>query len=389
MPPNIDDLENQYDQDDQPCSLPTKAVCELASPSPHEEWSDPALPYPPPPRTASADMLRALSSLPEVRQIPWKLGQELPASKALEHERAQVRAAVMLSQRGNVAKEPCNRCARGTGRFSQCIHLDDWFQGACATCQMSSKGNLCSHRTEKEEAAATARNRATHVPIKISLTEKDHAQQELPHKRKRVSIDKEASHKQHRKSYNIEELESRFGAPLSRSSKSLPYEKSFNDDPAALLRYVYRQQQSQINGTKRHHQQQYNEDSDEIPVQDSRSNGHNSGKARVSHTKGTEGSFSLGVGNTVKGQQRSTVSGHSLVERLGNQDRREDYRAPLEPSVALIDSLPRKTQKQLYSIIGGLESGIRSQIQQTDNLQKQLDLLRATLGIDVDDSDSL
>ncbi|PBP27582.1 hypothetical protein BUE80_DR001498 [Diplocarpon rosae] len=334
MPPNIDDLENQYDQDDQPRNSPPKAVSEFASPSPQEDWSDPALPYPPPPRTASTDMLRALRSLPEVRQIPWKSGQELPASKALDHERAQVRAAVMLSQRGNVAKEPCNRCARRTGRFSQCIHFDDWFQGACATCQMSSKGNLCSHRTEKEEATAAARKRATQVPNKTSLTAKDHVQQELPHKRKRISIDKEAPHKQHRKSYNIEELESRFGTPLSRSTKSLPYEKSFNDDPAALLRYVYRQQQSQING-----------------------------------------------------QQRSSFNETMPVDRWGNQEQREEYRAPLESSVALIDSLPRKTQKQLYSIIGGLESGIRSQIQQTDNLQKQLDLLRATLGIDVDDSD--
>ncbi|CAL3970331.1 unnamed protein product [Diplocarpon coronariae] len=383
-------MDTAHEQNDLPRALPQLPASELASPSPQEEWNGPApenLPHPPPPRTATTDMLRALSSLPKVREIPWKLGQELPPSKALDHERAQVRAAVMLSQRGKAAKEPCNRCARGTGRFSQCIHLDDWFQGACATCQMSSKGNLCSHRTSKEEATAAAQQKVKAVLKKTPLADTARVQQELSRKRKQVSVDK-GPHKQHRKSYNIEDLESRFGAPLSRSTNSVPYEKSFDDDPAALLRYVYRQQQSQANGTKRHHHQQYNDESDEMQLQVSRSNGHSSGKARVSYTGGAaEGSFSPGLGNTVKGQQRSSLNENIPVDRWGNQDQREDHRPPVDSPVALIDSLPRKTQKQLYSIIGGLESGIRSQIQQTENLQKQLNLLKGTLGIDVEDGD--
>ena len=51
----------------------------------------------------------------------------------------------------------------------------------------------------------------------------------------------------------------------------------------------------------------------------------------------------------------------------------------------LIDTLPRKKQKQIYQIIGGVQSGIRSVRQQTESLQKQLDLLQAALGIDTDD----
>lgn len=56
------------------------------------------------------------------------------------------------------------------------------------------------------------------------------------------------------------------------------------------------------------------------------------------------------------------------------------------PGSALIDNLPRRKQKQIYSLIGGLQSGIRSCQQQAENMQKQLDLLQAALGID-DDKD--
>lgn len=55
------------------------------------------------------------------------------------------------------------------------------------------------------------------------------------------------------------------------------------------------------------------------------------------------------------------------------------------PDTPLIDTLPRRKQKQIYGIIGGLQSGIRSCQQQAESMQKQLDLLQAALGIDLDD----
>ena len=66
------------------------------------------------------------------------------------------------------------------------------------------------------------------------------------------------------------------------------------------------------------------------------------------------------------------------------QSRNLDVRHPATP---LIDTLPRKKQKQIYQIIGGVQSGIRSVRQQTESLQKQLDLLQAALGIDTDEED--
>ena len=54
-------------------------------------------------------------------------------------------------------------------------------------------------------------------------------------------------------------------------------------------------------------------------------------------------------------------------------------------ATSVFDSLPKRNQKQIYRIIGGLQSGIRNVRQQTESLQKQLDLLQAALGIDDDD----
>jgi hypothetical protein len=52
---------------------------------------------------------------------------------------------------------------------------------------------------------------------------------------------------------------------------------------------------------------------------------------------------------------------------------------------SLIDSVPRKKKKQIYGILGGLQSGIRSCLRQAESMQKQLDMLQMALGIDAED----
>jgi hypothetical protein len=96
------------------------------------------------------DTLDPLRALPEVRPIPWYEGKELPTEKSTESTRVQTRGACLLASRGRVVDPPCNHCQSGVGRFSQCIALDDWFHGACATCQLATRGNLCSLRKDKE-----------------------------------------------------------------------------------------------------------------------------------------------------------------------------------------------------------------------------------------------
>jgi hypothetical protein len=96
------------------------------------------------------DTLDPLRALPEVRPIPWYTGKELPMEKSTESTRVQTRGACLLASRGKVNDPPCNHCKSGVGRFSVCVSLDGWFHGACATCQLATRGNLCSLRTNKE-----------------------------------------------------------------------------------------------------------------------------------------------------------------------------------------------------------------------------------------------
>jgi hypothetical protein len=69
----------------------------------------------------------------------------------------------------------------------------------------------------------------------------------------------------------------------------------------------------------------------------------------------------------------------------GSATQPNSSRALDPPDAPLIDTLPRRKQKQIFGIIGGLQSGIRSCQQQAESMQKQLDLLQAALGIDADD----
>lgn len=92
--------------------------------------------------------LDRISVLPEMREIPWRDGQALPVKRSSESSRVQQRGACLVATRGRVVQKPCTHCESGYGRFSHCIVLDEWFQGACATCIFTSKGNKCSLRVQ-------------------------------------------------------------------------------------------------------------------------------------------------------------------------------------------------------------------------------------------------
>jgi hypothetical protein len=95
---------------------------------------------------AHLPFLDRLKALPEIRQIPWRPGQELPPERSIDSPRVQQRGAVLLVTRGKIVKEQCTHCAAGYGRFSVCVTMENWFQGACSGCIYTSKGNKCSLR---------------------------------------------------------------------------------------------------------------------------------------------------------------------------------------------------------------------------------------------------
>jgi len=90
------------------------------------------------------DKLKMLESLPVVRSIPWRKAPE--RELVPKDERMQVRAGILLVQKGLIAEKPCDVCARGGGVFSSCVVLNKLFMGSCATCKYSSHEHLCSLR---------------------------------------------------------------------------------------------------------------------------------------------------------------------------------------------------------------------------------------------------
>lgn len=60
------------------------------------------------------------------------------------------------------------------------------------------------------------------------------------------------------------------------------------------------------------------------------------------------------------------------------QGRREETTLIEDGSVALIDTLPKNKQRQVYMLVSGLQSGI-------NHLQSELEALKKALGIDDED----
>lgn len=128
------------------------------------------------------DSLDPLRALPARRPMPWYHGKELPPHKSTESRRVQTRGASLLASRGKVREPPCTHCATGVGRFSACIALDEWFHGACATCQFATRGNLCSLRQSKEVGRVWCEQIA--MPSLLTLQYSSHQARNPPARRR-------------------------------------------------------------------------------------------------------------------------------------------------------------------------------------------------------------
>jgi hypothetical protein len=171
------------------------------------------------------------------------------------------------------------------------------------------------------------------------------------------------------------------------TSYTLPPNNLPHSGASALVNYVY-EKQYPPNGTKRH-QILYRAQSDPReagngPTPPPMNTYRMVGAGQTSKPEqGRDGSKSL--------SPSTQLIQHTQPPPCENSYRNTSTAAQPEPrnvghpATPLIDTLPRKKQKQIYQIIGGVQSGIRSVRQQTESLQKQLDLLQAALGIDTDD----
>ncbi|CAG8952918.1 hypothetical protein HYFRA_00007632 [Hymenoscyphus fraxineus] len=409
--------------------------------------------------------LRDLQALPEVRSIPWIPGRELPPDKSTESPRAQTRGAFMLSTRGKIRDPPCNHCTSGSGRFSVCVSLDSWFFGACATCQMATRGHLCSLRT------AANGSPIPRAPRQQVFKVLDPTPTPPPQ-------DRPISTQQYQAPPNTNSLKRKADEPMMPGMRVLQP----RGDNYPLIAPAPQ------NATQSHIQPQPQQNSGYTPI-NSRPNTSSPGyfserplNNNITNTASTntyqsqpqpqpQAQASNGIAmsswnninasniNTSTSRQDPTpypqkmskpspdlksptnLNGNpsnsnnpythspTLTKNPPNphpnypsqnisyppqnsnpphlqnpstqsqsqpqpqpppqpepsQPQSSRSRTLTSPETSLIDSIPRKKQKQIFGIIGGLQSGIRSVRQQAENLQRQLDILQSALGIDSED----
>ncbi|KAI6716572.1 hypothetical protein JHW43_000831 [Diplocarpon mali] len=292
--------------------------------------------------------LDRLRALPELRPIPWRPGQELPRERSFDSPRVQQRGATLLSTRGAIASAACEHCSSGYGRFGLCVTLPQWFQGACSSWIFTSKGNRCSLRTQISgkgpsycELFATTRTIQTssnHIQDTSTQPTKP------PPERQRTSAAPiQASVATTPAPYTSLDLDMRLQADIAREQSPM------DPDPDSELEAYVKRRQSQPNVAR--------------PRGPSKSTVPCFQKYNEEHGSGTLPDLS-GATNHMRRVETSTPMSAAGGSNTYCRDER----------LQVIDTLPRATRRQVYSIISGLQGSI-------DHLQKQLDALKRLMGM--------
>ncbi|PMD23385.1 hypothetical protein NA56DRAFT_701671 [Hyaloscypha hepaticicola] len=319
--------------------------------------------------------LDRLRALPEVRLIPWRPGQELPPEKSIDSPRVQQRGAVLLSTRGGEAPSPCSHCAAGYGRFSKCIILEQWFQGACSGCIFTSKGNKCSLRFQTSGIADGRALRYVEDPEILKSYIRNAAENPKPPKKRK-----------------------RRSAPSQMQSAAEPSHTSSCPDvttpqvisPGTDLDTILQAEIAREQSSGYH---------DVIHIENKRLKPHNPSQPNVARARGpligTASSLYPDEPRKVIPDASSTRNPahipterhwpvqHPLAEGKksvtpGYATMQDTSEYPKTTTTPMIDTLPKAKQRQIYSVISGLQGSI-------DHLKKQLDSLKAVLGIDDED----
>lgn len=176
-----------------------------------------------------------------------------------------------------------------------------------------------------------------------------------------------------------------YTAPIpNKPYPPLPQPSYANETRPPLLDYVF-QKQNPPNGKKRHHLLQRAQRDSLEPTATSRpsplANGHG-------HTKTTTTySVNAYTGDPVTTPHADSSTPASLSPSVQLQQPSWHYNTGKGVESPIFDGLPRKKQKQILGIIGGIQSGIRNARQTAEDLQRQLDGLQEVLGIGTDGDD--
>ncbi|KAF4635050.1 hypothetical protein G7Y89_g3046 [Cudoniella acicularis] len=321
------------------------------------------------PQPTNIPFLDRLRALPEVRSsIPWRPGQELGPEKAIDSPRVQQRGAILLIQRGKVADAPCTHCASGYGRFSQCITLEPWFQGACATCVFTSKGNKCSLRFQ---TSGTADGRALRYHSSNPEMLKSYIQQQgsdaskPPKKRKRQS----------------EPAQMQSAVHASPSQQQLHANLSTTPDLDTLLQAQIASEETSGQSPQQTKKRKYQRKKPQENPDDAQDTSSNIlVPERPTAGNGTPGWTAANAPHpAAEPINYIRPAPHGIVNMPTTEPARPDSSRDVNgPAAPVIDLLPKAKQRHIYSLVSGLQGGI-------DHLQRQLNLLKNSLGIDPDE----
>lgn len=360
-----------------------------------EASNDPQSPENAPTRAGYVPFLDRLRALPEVRSIPWRPGQELPPEKSVDSPRVQQRGAILLSTRGAVTDTQCDHCAAGYGRFSVCVTLESWFQGACSSCIFTSKGNKCSLRFETsgnllrvlyqviaERIEGDTDGRAlrykTGTPDQASspnglAAEKPTKSIKLAKKRKRSSISIAPVKSTYKSIYPQLESPSSTSTDMDMLLQEQIAREQSSPDPVThkeKLKPILHPSPAQpnvarprgpLNGTQLPFQAPY-----QSPYQTPyRTPYHNEGPK--SNASGSSPWDAINIIRQIVPKKEPEDLSPATTLR---QDPAKNVQEP-----HAIDTFPKAKQRQIYGLISGLQGGI-------DNLEKQLGSLKTLLGID-------
>lgn len=316
-----------------------------------------------------------LMAMPEKRPLPWRDGVEAGAENETggESRRKQIRFGCLLATRGEIQENPCVSCAKGSGKFRVCVALDGYFKGACASCQLSGRPNRCSIKKGDDDGESPAAAAVLDTPsgqdssmlsIRQQATPSDTAPKPAPKKRKTAKADKANTAAE---------------AKIPEWESARPqWEQELGD---AHARQQQQRQQQQMNEIVQRPWAPVNDGMGginginvirTIPQEQQQQQQHRNSMGGWAAVNNAPTPTPQGYGNI----SDSTGSFRGRQNSVREQARREETYND-DGGVALIDTLPKNKQRQVYGLVSGLQNGIQG-------LQRELDSLKKALGIDED-----
>ncbi|KAK6585100.1 hypothetical protein PZA11_001827 [Diplocarpon coronariae] len=297
-------------------------------------------------------MEERLMAMPQRRELPWRAGIEPGADNEQggESRRKQIRFGCLLATRGEIQETPCNSCANGRGKFNACVALDGYFKGACASCQLSGRPNRCS--IKKNEVGEIPASPSLNPPAEALVPSRDDGQTAFPSdppEAKRRKTDTIPEWESARPSWEQELGESHARQQMNDIVQR-PWATVNSPATMANSRMINRMN---LNGT-----------GSRPPM---------GGHGALGWSVSQHGSLTGGQVFSNRGEG----SGSSFRPNQ-EQGRREETVGNEDASMAIIDTLSKGKQRQIYGLVSGLQGGILT-------LQRELDALKRALGIDDED----